>query len=193
MNKLGIWGVNINSFPLFFHLNYKQIMKRLIIMLFIGITAFTNKEIPVEIYWSDNFTMTRDHFTQVESMDAGRAASIATEIRLNMNYNGTFTARAFAIFNTKQSYMLKRLDNWQLGIVLAHEQVHFNITEYNVRMLNNSLSGVKDQATMLAQYNYWVNKKDRMQEQYDNETKHGLDDAEQARWNKKLKELLNIK
>lgn len=167
-------------------------MKALIIMLFIGITAFTN-EIPREVYWSKDFKMTKEHFVQKPDIEPGKAASIATEIRLNTNYNGVGAGRAFAIFNTQQSYMKPGLNDWQLGIVLAHEQVHFNITEYHVRILNGRLSGVKDPGAMIAAYNYQVRERDLMQEQFDRETNHGLIDSEQKRWDEKMNKLLNIK
>lgn len=161
-------------------------------MLFIGITAFTN-EIPREIYWSKDFKMTKEHFVQKPDIEPGKAASIATEIRLNTNYNGVGAGRAFAIFNTQQSYIKPGLNDWQLGIVLNHEQIHFHITEYQVRILNAKLVGVKDPSQMLALYNYQVRQRDIMQEQFDRETNHGLIDVEQSRWDKKMNELLNIK
>lgn len=161
-------------------------------MLFIGITAFTN-EIPREIYWSKDFKMTKEHFVQKPDIEPGKAASIATEIRLNTNYNGVGAGRAFAIFNTQESYMKPGLNDWQLGIVLTHEQVHFNVTEYHVRILNGRLSGVKDPGAMIAAYNYQVRERDKMQEQFDRETNHGLIDSEQKRWNEKMNKLLNIK
>lgn len=166
-------------------------MKSLLIVLLISLAAFT--EVPVEIYWSKDFKMTKEHFVEKPDIEPGKAASIATEMRLITNYNGVGTGRAFAIFNTKQSYMKPGLSEWQLSVILPHEQTHFNITEYHVRILNGRLSGVKDPGQMLAAYNYQVRQRDIMQEQFDRETNHGLVDAEQARWDKKIKELLDIK
>jgi len=166
-------------------------MKALIIMLFIGITAFTN-EIPREIYWSKDFKMTKEHFVQKPDIEPGKAASIATEIRLNTNYNGVGAGKAYAIFNTQKSYMKPGLNEWQLGIVLNHEQIHFHITEYQVRILNAKLVGVKSPNEMIALYNYQVNQRDKMQEQYDQETNHGLNYTEQTRWSNKIKELLKL-
>lgn len=160
-------------------------------MLFIGITAFTN-EIPREIYWSKDFKMTKEHFVQKPDIEPGKAASIATEIRLNTNYNGVGAGRAYAIFNTQESYMKPGLNEWQLGIVLNHEQIHFHITEYQVRILNAKLVGVKSPNEMIALYNYQVNQRDKMQEQYDQETNHGLNYTEQTRWSNKIKELLKL-
>lgn len=165
----------------------------LLIVLLFSLTAFTNVNVPVEIYWSKDFKMTKEHFVQKPDIEPGKGASIATEIRLNTNYNGVGSAKAFAIFNTQQSYMKPGLNDWQIGIILNHEQTHFNVTEYHVRILNAKLVGVKDPGQMLAAYNYQVRQRDIMQEQYDRETNHGLIDAEQARWDKKMKELLNIK
>lgn len=161
-------------------------------MLFIGITAFTN-EIPREVYWSKDFKMTKEHFVQKPDIEPGKAASIATEIRLNTNYNGVGAGKAYAIFNTQESYMKPGLNEWQLSIVLPHEQAHFNITEYHVRILNGKLAGVKDPGSMIVAYNYQVRERDRMQEQFDRETNHGLIDSEEKRWEEKLNTLLNIK
>lgn len=169
-------------------------MKRILILVMLfSLTAFTNVNVPVEIYWSKDFKMTKEHFVQKSDIEPGKAASIATEIRLNTNYNGVGAGRAFAIFNTQQSYMKPGLNEWQLGIVLNHEQTHFNVTEYHVRILNAKLVGVKDPNQMIALYNYQVRQRDIMQEQFDRETNHGLIDAEQSRWDKKMNELLNIK
>lgn len=168
-------------------------MKRVLSILLIitGLSAFTT--IPSEIYWSKDFKMTRNHFVPVNrgQIEPGRAATITTEIRLNMNYNKTYTAKAFAVFHTQKSYMLTTLDSAQCKIVINHEMGHFNVTEYIVRCLNSSLTGVKDPNTMVALYNDYVTKRDQMQEQYDRETNNGLDLDEQKRWDEKLYKLLN--
>ena len=132
-------------------------------MLF-SLTAFTNVNVPVEIYWSKDFKMTKEHFVQKSGIEPGKAASIATEIRLNTNYNGVGAGKAYAIFNTQQSYMKPGLNDWQLSIVLPHEQAHFNVTEYHVRILNSKLVGVKDPNSMIALYNYQVRERDKMQD-----------------------------
>lgn len=167
--------------------------KILILVMLFSLTAFTNVNVPVEIYWSKDFKMTKEHFVQKPDIEPGKAASIATEIRLNTNYNGVGAGRAFAIFNTQQSYIKPGLNEWQLGIVLNHEQIHFHITEYQVRILNAKLVGVKSPNEMIALYNYQVNQRDKMQEQFDRETNHGLIDSEEKRWEEKLNTLLNIK
>ena len=167
--------------------------KILILVMLFSLTAFTNVNVPVEIYWSKDFKMTKEHFVQKSDIEPGKAASIATEIRLNTNYNGVGAGRAFAIFNTQQSYIKPGLNDWQLGIVLTHEQTHFNITEYHVRILNGRLSSVKDPGAMIAAYNYQVRERDLMQEQFDRETNHGLIDSEQKKWDEKMNKLLNIK
>lgn len=91
----------------------------------------------------------------------------------------------------------------ETAALLEHEQYHFDISEYWAREMEKALKGVEgtgataqaaadDAAAKANKINTDMNKKcDEMQEQYDNETKHGTDAAKQAAWCTKIGNLLN--
>jgi len=90
----------------------------------------------------------------------------------------------------------------QTDALLAHEQRHFDITEYWARAMRKALEAVEgsgatpqraiDRATVLAKAKSAdVNRRlEHMQERYDRETDHGRDAERQRRWAAKLDALL---
>jgi FtsZ-binding cell division protein ZapB len=79
--------------------------------------------------------------------------------------------------------------------ILAHEQYHFNITEYWSRKLKKDLSSAhfstknyKEKISDLQKENTLQCKE--MQTEYDTETKHSIIKSEQKKWQEKIDELL---
>ena len=86
--------------------------------------------------------------------------------------------------------------------LLKHEQGHFDISEIWARKLNKKLQGlcgrgktVKDatddlQKQVQKAYDESERDRDKMEKDYDKETKGGTDDAKQAEWDKMISDLL---
>ena len=80
-------------------------------------------------------------------------------------------------------------------VILSHEQLHFNIAEVAARKLYQEIQLLRDQpgdvprqvSDLFARINSDC---DKMQQQYDEETAHGIKPEEQASWKKKVTEML---
>ena len=97
-------------------------------------------------------------------------------------------------FKKKESWT-RNTDSEQL---LAHEQLHFDVTELYARKLRKKLSELKDPCSKGASkvqgiYNSNFDELHEYQASYDKQTKHGINKKEQAKWvetvAKELKEL----
>ncbi|UKJ08480.1 DUF922 domain-containing protein [Solitalea lacus] len=78
----------------------------------------------------------------------------------------------------------------QTDYALAHEQLHFDITYLIVQRLKKRLMATTYDADFdsIIQYQYIQSYRDmnRLQEQYDNETRHGIIKTEQERWERQV-------
>lgn len=78
--------------------------------------------------------------------------------------------------------------------LLAHEQLHFDISELHARKLLKALEAYVPMRNIRADlqhiYTNIQSKRKKMQDRYDKETDHGLDEAAQAKWNREIKEAL---
>jgi len=79
---------------------------------------------------------------------------------------------------------------------LAHEQLHFDITELNARKIRKSIDNLKaKKVTDFSQYQLtiqkFVSENERMQAEYDKQTNHGGYEDHQAEWREKISNELN--
>ncbi len=74
--------------------------------------------------------------------------------------------------------------------LLQHEQTHFDMTEFCARGLQQELNqmnlGLNKKALIEAVEAKWEQKLEQLQEQYDNETRHGINLNTQKEWSKKF-------
>jgi hypothetical protein len=97
-----------------------------------------------------------------------------------------------ASFNKKRSWFKK---NAKTRYVLDHEQLHYDITSYGTCEFIKELRAYKfspqkyqdELKRMLKRYNEFI---DKMQDQYDGETNHGLKKDKQAEWRTKINDLM---
>ena len=97
-----------------------------------------------------------------------------------------------ATFDKKHSWFKKNAKN---RYVLDHEQLHYDITSYGTcefikELKSHTFTPGKysdELKKMLKRYNEFINK---MQDQYDGETDHGLKKEKQAEWRVKINELI---
>lgn len=71
--------------------------------------------------------------------------------------------------------------------ILAHEQLHFDITELMVRKLRGLLVGVDSQSKANEIYHQVVKDWWKLEQQYDTETNYSIDQMQQAIWETKIK------
>jgi hypothetical protein len=72
--------------------------------------------------------------------------------------------------------------------VLNHEQRHFDLAEYNARRLRSEIKSIQGYQEL---FDRITREGDALQDQYDRETDHGTDLEAQARWNRRIDDLLH--
>ncbi|MBL7726669.1 MAG: DUF922 domain-containing protein [Dinghuibacter sp.] len=107
------------------------------------------------------------------------------------NSNGsTISIRIAAYFIPRQSWVQAR---HKTGYILEHEQRHFDIARYGAELFRKKLLATRFNAgniskNISAAYEAAWTEYLALQEQYDKETSHSINEAKQAEWNKKLDE-----
>lgn len=141
------------------------------------IALLFNDSSPIEwrkLSWSD---------FRGESDNKGHAAGSATDLILQTNVkNGKFYFTVKAFFVPEKSFTITRNEK-----VLAHEQVHFDITELFARKLRKELKPFegchpKNWYRVSKIYDSISVCLNEMQVQYDLETEHSLNEAMQQKW-----------
>jgi hypothetical protein len=154
-------------------------MKSLLLILFI---PFSSKPIPWRVLsWSDfkghpntaNAALTKSVINVVTSENDGR-----------------FTYTVECWFVPEESFT--RVKN---AYVLAHEQLHFDITELykrKLQLLISAYNGCDSEGDRVFQSNadQLLKEWQATQDQYDNETLHSKDTIAQARWEREIKSKL---
>jgi hypothetical protein len=104
----------------------------------------------------------------------------------------TLTIKVGALFNTQRSWFKPDAKNPK---VLAHEQLHFDITAYKacefihiIREYKFTVDGYTDELQALKRKS--EQETEQLQDQYDEESDHGLIQAKQNEWRKKVAELM---
>lgn len=90
-------------------------------------------------------------------------------------------------FIPDQSWVKSTMKN---DYVLAHEQLHFDIAEIYARKLRQQLSEkvktCKDASIADKLYSKTISELDLYQDRYDRETRHGMNEEQQASWSKSI-------
>jgi len=145
-----------------------------------------------EIKWSADRKLTFDDFKEHPPAATPWAANTTSNIYFSYdetdgNLNHVFV---YSTFIPSKSWMKKKLPE-----VLSHEQLHFDITEYYARKFYAQAAGlVGQQGTqsklkqLFADLN---NECNTMQNQYDEESAHGVNEKEQSEWQEKVHKLLS--
>jgi hypothetical protein len=145
-----------------------------------------------EIHWTKRQTLTFDDFQSMVPDNTSWAALTSSYIYFTYGTsNGNLTSmRVYASFRKKESWMKIKNEN-----VLAHEQLHFDITEVFTRKLYSEAQELKGKKGNIPQqvkdlFNTINDQCDLVQRQYDNETVHGTRNEEQEVWKKKVAQML---
>lgn len=117
------------------------------------------------------------------------ALSMTGQISGSACAGSQFQYGVIAAFIPRESWVLPRVagNPEQSPIALAHERLHFDITEIIARELRQKFASVEkpcglSEAGREAMGAAAFEEEKKVQQRYDDETKHGLDLAEQARW-----------
>lgn len=129
--------------------------------------------------------------------DPRRGSHYAAEVFTSFAYEGASTV-VNGIINvnlTVKAYMLKN-SSWgrteaRNAYALNHEQRHFDITKIIVERFKRKIqpdSLTLEDYNSIIQYQFIESYRDlnRMQEQYDSETNHGINQIMQERWNQRI-------
>lgn len=127
------------------------------------------------------------------------AAEVNTSLEFQWAYeiegtNIEFLYKVFAMQNPKASWVEI---TQKTNRVLAHEQLHFDITELHARMFRKWLSEFEYLTTRNLRRRLntkYTNVKiawKEMQQAYDRDTNHGISAVEQAKWEKKINDLMS--
>jgi hypothetical protein len=176
-------------------------MSRIFILVF-AVLLLPNKE--ETITWEASYKLTWNDFrgpaNQASEAVAVTASGITFGYSLQKSNAKTtnFNVHAFAHFYPDKSWV--KLDKADSHI-LAHEQLHFDITELQVRKLKEKISKVKISPSLEDQLdNLHVEAKmtvANMQNQYDSESDYSRNRDAQAEWQifveKELEKLVKFK
>lgn len=144
------------------------------------------------IDWGEEKLTWNDFKADPEGKNPNHAASSATGLTYTWSYATTnyvpdLSYEVTAHFYPDRSWV--RPDKMSAAL-LAHEQLHFDISELHAIKLRKALEAYVEMRNIRTDlrkiYTKIEAQRIKMQHQYDRETKHGLDKAAQAHWNKKI-------
>ncbi len=161
-----------------------------------------------EVIWSEALSIHWDLFLAPPPPDAAlrtEAAAIHMTVRWSLSYiaryntstrswEGTIDLSSLNVTNTMEPYLSWVVPGKECETTLNHEQRHFDLNEVYRRKLDLSLSqltatGASAETTKKllhekidATANQILGALQAMQARYDRETTHGMNSAEQARW-----------
>ena len=145
------------------------------------------------IYWSST-PLTWDDFKKRpprgSNYDAETMSTIDIQMAVSMD---SVIVGVYTFFDPSSSWKRKKKLSKEL---LKHEQLHFDITEYHSRMMRKELLNTvfkKPQTVgkiIQKLFNQRIKKWKKMQDAYDNETKHSTVVEKQLAWEEDVKNLL---
>ncbi len=168
--------------------------KLLFAILFIVLGNYSSEE---QLVWDEDYRLSWSDFRgkPQENMDAvaitasGLSSSLSatTTSKRLVDYTITITAN---FYPEKSWFKPGRVDE----IVLAHEQLHFDITELNARKLRKRIAEFRFTLDIKAELGQLVKIANRnlaeMQEQYDGESNYSMTVEAQKKWQIYVKEEL---
>ena len=137
------------------------------------------------ISWKAEDRLTWDDFTHKQSNNHNGLQALTTAgIGVEFECNGP-TPKVLVTCHFKKKESWTR--NTESKELLAHEQLHFDITELFARKLRKKLAELSDpcgkgSSKVQGIYNSNFNALNEYQTRYDKQTKHGLNEKEQEEW-----------
>jgi len=164
-------------------------MKLFLIFLFSFCSTEKTFSPSAEIRWQETRKLTFADFKGAVPAFSSWAAT--TQSTINFSYSETngklSNVIVYASFTPEKSWMRKRIPE-----VLAHEQIHFDITEVFARKfyheVMNETSFSKEKLRDLFKSENAAC--EELQQQYDDETEHGTKEEMQEKWKETVSKLL---
>lgn len=138
----------------------------------------------VAIPWSTEKRLSWEDFSGAPSPKDHHHALASTNMEMKAKCeNNQLKFKVEAVFNPRDSWSR----NKKSAALLAHEQLHFDLTELHARMLRKTLTELGNAcnggASNLNKYaNEAFSNWHKEQEKYDHESRHGLDKEKQQEW-----------
>jgi hypothetical protein len=171
-------------------------MKRLIgcLLLLPGFQVLSLAQTSVEemIDWKPNRPLAWKDYQGSPDPDSDAAALTATYIGIDYSINEKgFTWKIQCRFSKTRSWGRAMTD-----YILLHEQGHFDIAEIFARKLNKKMTEYRFdknsyKTDLRSIYTSITTEKENFQDQYDRESDHSRKKEEQAKWTRKIAEMLN--
>lgn len=164
-------------------------LQKLLFILIPLLCVFALEENTIE--WSDSRKLTWNDFKGAPDPSSPNAALTNSAINVEFGYNKEGLTHSIKCrFNKSLSW--GRIKN---DYILNHEQGHFDIAEVHARILHKELKGYRFNSRTVGTdineiYGEVMKKHVATQQQYDLQTHHSLDSAQQTAWNKKISALL---
>lgn len=165
---------------------------QLLLFTFIFLLRAVNSSYSAEdIRWSAQRKLVYIDFSGPVQVSSPWVANTNSNIYFSYDFNNDELRRvtAYSSFTPSKSWMKKKAPE-----ILHHEQLHFDITELYARKLYleaSKLIGNTGNANQLKQLFKQANTEcNEMQNQYDQDSEHGVNEEKQVTWELRVKQLL---
>lgn len=159
-------------------------------LLFISFfLIFSSADFEDTLLWNDHVKLTWDDFKGEKNIETDAVAITASGITFAYKVKKAnskiieFTTTVEARFYPSKSWVIKKLAD---DYILAHEQLHFDITELHVRKFKKQIGAVKASQKLgneLDKLHQNINKElAAMQNQYDRESNNSINKDAQKKW-----------
>ncbi len=141
--------------------------------------------------WSASRRLTWNDFKAKPEPGSDVVAITTSILSIEYKISGSgFDYKIKSRFSKTNSWGLRKTD-----YILSHEQGHFDIAEIFARKLHQRLSEYRFNKRTIDRdldkiYNRILEEKEKMQNDYDRETKHSINKEKQAVWLKKISKML---
>ena len=169
-------------------------MKRLfpLLLFFVSFTAAQAQEAGDDILtWSKDRKLTWSDYKASPNPKSDAAATTSTSLSIDYHIkDGQFSYTIRSWFSRTKSWGRNKT-----AYILSHEQGHFDIAEVYARKLHQRMSAYRFskhtyQKELDRIYKEVADEKAAVQQQYDRETRHSIDEEKQAEWLKKISRML---
>jgi len=176
----------------------KFITYRLCFFLLLASVYLTQAQDQVTLTWDETSPLSWDMFQGAINNNSKAVALTASGLTFGYTFEQTnrnivsFKAKVYAHFYPHNSWV--KPDS-KTTYILGHEQLHFDITELYARMFRKELSGLRISNNLkqrIEEIHRRINMDlDKMQNLYDTESNHSINEEAQLRWEREVKEALD--
>lgn len=159
--------------------------------IIIPMVAFAQSNDEELLDWTASRKLTWNDYKASPDPQSDAAASTTSYLAIEYNItNSSFGYKIQSRFSKTRSWGLYKTD-----YILSHEQGHFDIAEIFARKLNKEMSEYRFNKRTYQQdlnriYHDILDEKEKMQNDYDQETNHSINKEKQVEWLKKIAKML---